>query len=348
MTFQWCTPVKEMLCKRDSYGQQHGNRLRICNASPNTDLNPAGLEDYWQSMGCKPREKLAALKWTDVKATQHLGPAEKVCHPSINQPINIYGMPTRKKCDAGSWHISCSWAGYYGGLLNVCYFCLLVVRVIVATVATIIILLGPSLYFSDCKRGGNYIPFPNSSTVFQIHPWSTDATCDYQMVRSRINILSLLKKEETNKIKLSAGQGILIHISSKSCPAHVWSLPSEKSLAVNSHWLSILHVVVYMFSWYSLHSSHPLLYFPWRWGDRDGEREISWAATALEFWPASVARGFGWSCGSSSKPIADQHLSALHGHFDAETILSKSPSLQSKDRVLGFMPMPRRQRVSEW
>ena len=50
------------------------------------------------------------------------------------------------------------------------------------------------------------------------------------MVCSRINTLSLLKKEETNKIKLSTGQGVLIHISSKSCPAHVWSLPSEKVL----------------------------------------------------------------------------------------------------------------------
>lgn len=60
-----------------------------------------------------------------------------------------------------------------------CYFCLLAVRVIVATVAAIIILLGPSLYFSDYKRGGNYTPFPNSSTVFQIHPWSADATCNY-------------------------------------------------------------------------------------------------------------------------------------------------------------------------
>ena len=34
---------------------------------------------------------------------------------------------------------------------------------------------------------------------------------------------------------------------------------SSLSHIENSHWLSLLHKVVYMFPWYSLHSSHPLL-----------------------------------------------------------------------------------------
>ena len=65
------------------------------------------------------------------------------------------------------------------------------------------------------------------------------------MVSSRINTLSLLKKEETSKINLSTGQEILIHISSKSCPAHLWSLPSERVLGCKFS-LAISHVVVYV------------------------------------------------------------------------------------------------------
>lgn len=51
-----------------------------------------------------------------------------------------------------------------------CYFCLLAVRVIVATVATIIILLGPSLYFSDCKRGEIILLFQIPQLCFKYIP----------------------------------------------------------------------------------------------------------------------------------------------------------------------------------
>ena len=164
------------------------------------------------------------------------------------------------------------------------------------------------------------------------------------MVRSRINTLSLLKKEETSKINLSTGQEILIHISSKSCPAHLWSLLSERVLGCKFSLANYFTRGSVCF--HATLSIRPTLsfifYFLQQSGDCDGERELSWAATASEFWSASVVKGFGWSRGSSSKPTAGQHLSALHGRFDAETILSKSPSLQSKDGVLGFMPTPRR------
>ena len=58
----------------------------------------------------------------------------------------------------------------------------------------VIIFLG-RLSFSDCKLGGNDTPFPNFSTVFQIHTWSADTAYNYQMVHSRINTLALPKKE---------------------------------------------------------------------------------------------------------------------------------------------------------
>lgn len=41
-------------------------------------------------IGCKPRGEAGSLKWTDVKATQHLGLAEKVCHPSIKLGQSIF------------------------------------------------------------------------------------------------------------------------------------------------------------------------------------------------------------------------------------------------------------------
>ena len=48
---------------------------------------------------------------------------------------------------------------------------------------------------------------------------------------------------------------ILLH------PSRLLQNPSLSSLShiANSHWLSILHMVVYMLPCYSLHSSHPLL-----------------------------------------------------------------------------------------
>ena len=47
-------------------------------------------------------------------------------------------------------------------------------------------------------------------------------------------------------------------------PSHCSSLSQSPSLSslrhiANSHWLSILHIVVYMFSCYCLNASHPLL-----------------------------------------------------------------------------------------
>ena len=37
---------------------------------------------------------------------------------------------------------------------------------------------------------------------------------------------------------------------------------SSLNHTVNSHWLTILHILVYMFPCYSFHSSHPLLSLP--------------------------------------------------------------------------------------
>ena len=54
-------------------------------------------------------------------------------------------------------------------------------------------------------------------------------------------------------------------------PPPIPSQPSRLSLSpgltslshtANSHWLSILHMIVYMCPWYCLHSSHPLLPIP--------------------------------------------------------------------------------------
>ena len=101
-----------------------------------------------------------------------------------------------------------------------------------------------------------------------------------------------------------------------------------------------------MFPCYSLHSSHPLLYFPRWWGDRDGEHELSWAATASEFWPASVARGFGWSCDSSSKPIAGQYLSALHVSLCWNCLIQEPESAEQRWGV-GFYAHAQKI-ASEW
>ena len=49
-----------------------------------------------------------------------------------------------------------------------------------------------------------------------------------------------------------------------SQPSKLSQSPGLSSLShtANSHWLSILHVILYMFPCYSFHSSHPLLSLP--------------------------------------------------------------------------------------
>lgn len=90
MTFQWCLPVKEMLCKRDFYGQQHSNGIQICNASPNIDLKPSKAERLLTKRGLQTLGEAGSSKMDRCQASQHLGMAEKYAtHPSTSQSIFI-------------------------------------------------------------------------------------------------------------------------------------------------------------------------------------------------------------------------------------------------------------------
>lgn len=104
MTFQWCMPVKEMLCKRDCYGQQHSNGIQICSASPNIDL--------------KPSKAARLLTKCELQTLGEAGSSEMDrCQghstswhgwesmPPIHQPANQYLLNARKKCDTRSWYL---------------------------------------------------------------------------------------------------------------------------------------------------------------------------------------------------------------------------------------------------
>lgn len=181
MTFQWRTLVKEMLCKRDFYGQQHGNGIQICDASPNIDLKRSKAGRLLTKRGLQTLEEAGPSKTDRCQghSTRRRG-WEGL--PPIHQPANQHALSASKEehimlnpdttQDIGYIYIACYWCS-----LNVDYF-LPFCKLGYPYYYYIIILLGCQ-YFSDCKLGGNYTPFTNFSTVFQIYPWSSDTAGNY-------------------------------------------------------------------------------------------------------------------------------------------------------------------------
>lgn len=170
-----------MLCKREFYGQQHSNGIQICDASPNIDLKASKAGRLLTKCGLQTLEEVSHSKTDRCQGpSTHRHGREGL--PPIHQPANQYGLSVSKekqvKLDADTTQeISYICFAYYWCLLNMdCFlpFC----KLGYPYYDYIIILLG-GLYFSDYKLEGNYTPFTNFSTVFQLSPWSLDTAGNY-------------------------------------------------------------------------------------------------------------------------------------------------------------------------
>lgn len=154
-----------MLCKRDFYGQQHSNEMRICNASLNIDLKPSNDGRLLTKQGLQNLEG-AGSSTTDRCQGYSTSQPSWEGMPSFCQPANQYLLNASKEKNVvldphTSQEISCisfahCWCSlivyYFLSFCSLGYYC------------CYYYFAWPSV-FSDCKLGGNYTPFANFSTV---------------------------------------------------------------------------------------------------------------------------------------------------------------------------------------